>query len=324
MTSTIWRIAAAAGSLLLIASAAAACGGADDDAANSEAPQMRESRGDDAYINSYSNEAALGAVPPSDGDSAGGAELLSDETSGGGAGTGAAQILDRKQILTATVRIEAEDVTDAFQQAGAIAVAAGGVVFSSTFSGEGDTEAASVTIRIPNDRYQSTLASLRELGTVTREESTGIDVTGEYIDLQSRLRNLAATEAQYLELLTKATNVNDILTVQDRINATRGEIEQVQGRIALFDNQTELSTITVFLSAPVAVADDGGGLGNPLEVAEKAFEASLVTLGGLAIGVLAVVAYSWWLIPLAAGGAYVWRRQMKANRERREAAPPAA
>jgi hypothetical protein len=322
MSSNIWRIGAAAAGLLLVASVAFACGGSTDDAGDSEAQRIGEAGGNDTFT--YTTDAALGAVPPSDGDAAEQVELLSDKSSGGSAGAGAAQILDRKQILTATVRIEAEDVTDAFQQAGAIAVAAGGVVFSSTFSGEGDTKTASVTIRIPNEGYQSTLASLRELGDVKREESTGTDVTGEYIDMQSRLRNLTATEAQYLELLGKATNINDILTVQDRLNVTRSEIEQVQGRIALFDNQTELSTITLFLTAPLAVADSGGSLGNPLEVAEEAFEASLVTLGGIAIGVLAVIAYSWWLIPLVAAGAYIWRRQVKANRQRQQVAPPAA
>jgi hypothetical protein len=236
--------------------------------------------------------------------------------------TAAAQLLDRKQILTATVQIEAENVSQKFEEVGAIALGAGGVVFSSSFGNDGDQQTASVTIRIPNDRYQETLAALRKLGTVKQEQSTGTDVTGEYTDLQSRLRNLEATERQYLDLLTKATNINDILIVQDRINATRGEIEQILGRIALLDNQTELSTITVHLFPPaVGLADDGGASG-PIEVAEEAFEASLAVLAGIATGALAVVAFSWWLIPVAAGGWYVGRKQIRASRERQAQAPP--
>ena len=181
-------------------------------------------------------------------------------------------------------------------------------------------------VRVPGERYQEVLNELRRLGDVRTEQSTASDVTAEYTDLQSRLRNLQATAAQYLTLLQRAETINDILIVQDRLNVVRLEIEQVQGRIQLLTNQTDLATITVHLTPPALQPkpDENGGADSPLEVAKEAFEASLMVLLGIVTVGFAIVAFSWWLIPLAAAGAYLARRQMRLDRERRQAPPPAA
>jgi hypothetical protein len=175
------------------------------------------------------------------------------------------------------------------------------------------------------------LSQIRNLdGVEVQGQQSGTnDVTGEYTDLESRLRNLQATEAQYVEFLLRAANINEVLTVQDRLNVTRAEIEQVQGRINLLNNQTDLATITVHLEPPAVSktepkADDG--ISNPAEAAQEAWEASLVVLVGIATVAVAVVAFSWWMLPLAAGIAWLARRQMRASRERQPvaASPPPA
>ena len=152
------------------------------------------------------------------------------------------------------------------------------------------------------------------------ENSNANDATEEYTDLGSRLRNLQATETQYLGFLKNAGNLNDVLTVQDRLSQTRGQIEQVQGRINLLDSQTNFATITVHLEpGAIANGDQGGGTG-PLQTARRAFDASLVVLLGLSTAILAVGAFSWWLLPLGVGGWFVARKSLRASRERR--APP--
>ena len=234
-----------------------------------------------------------------------------------GAASGAA--LDRKQILSAIITIETDVVSQKFEEIGAIAVSSGGLVFSSSYGNDGERQTASATIRVPSDRYQDVLTRLRDLGVVKNEDSNGTDVTGEFTDLQSRLTNLQASEREYLKLLARAGTIEEILVVQDRINNERAQIEQVQGRINLLENQTDLATITIHLTPPIAgnAAPDGGAQ-NPLEVAAEAFDASLAVLLGIATVALAVGAFSWWLLPLAGAGWYFGRRQMRVDRERRQ------
>jgi hypothetical protein len=66
----------------------------------------------------------------------------------------------------------------------------GGFVVSSSRQGD---EVASVTIRVPFESFEAAMGSLRALGTqVISESIQSEDVTEEYVDLQSRLRNWEA------------------------------------------------------------------------------------------------------------------------------------
>ncbi len=264
------------------------------------------------------------AALPMDEQASGEAPAVMSDPGAGGAGAPLPQLLDRKLIRTATLEVETGEVSQKFEEVANVALSSGGLVFSSSFGNDGERQTASITIRIPGERYQDALIKLRKLGTVRSEQSNATDVTEEYVDLQSRLRNLQATDQQYLALLQRATTINDILVVQDRLNGIRAEIEQVQGRINLLADQTDLSTITVHLMPPVpALEPKDDGARGPLETAADAFDASLAVLAGIATVALAVAAFSWWIVPFAAAGLYVVRRQLREERGRRQAPPPA-
>jgi len=223
------------------------------------------------------------------------------------------QLVDRKIIRTATLELEVTAVGAAVQEVESIAVAAGGFVSrSSVFIeeppelGEEDdfgprrTQTATVTIRVPAEVYGSVMSQLRGVAEEVKSEiSEASEVTEEFTDLQARLRNLEATEASYLELLTKAEEIPDILTVQDRINQVRLEIEQVQGRVNLLDSLTDLATITVQLTLPVVPAEEpDGGKGWAAEAWDAAWEGSqdaMVALGTMAI--VGGVVLAWLAIP---------------------------
>ncbi len=246
-------------------------------------------------------------------------------TQGDAGGAPLQALLDRKLIRSATIQLETGQVSQKFEDISNIAVSSGGLVFSSSFGNDGEYQNASITIRVPNDSYEAVLSQLRRLGEVRSEQSNASDVTEEFTDLQSNLTNLQATEREYLKLLTQAQTIDEILTVQDRINGTRGQIEQVQGRLNLLENQTDLATIPAHLTPIIAEntpAEDETS--SPLDVANVAFEASLAVLLGIAVVAIAVAAFSWWLLPLAAAGIYLGRRQIRQDRARNQTPPPAA
>ena len=206
-------------------------------------------------------------------------------------------LLDRKIIQSTSIDIHVDHVGFYFQEIISIATTAGGFVASSTFSNVDDEQVADLTIRVPSDRYQNVLIRIRDMGEVQRESSDANDVTEEFTDLQARITTLQATERRYLELLAEADGINEILLVQDRLDFVRGQIEQIQGRINLLENLTDLTTITVHLrpeAAAVAPAPDGEG---PLDAAASAWGASLDVLRGIATGLLVTGAFSWWLVP---------------------------
>jgi Domain of unknown function (DUF4349) len=235
---------------------------------------------------------------------------------------GSLQGIDRKIVQTASLQMQVDEVGVGFEEVGRIATAAGGFVASSSFSyidnsgidsqnnNDKRSQTASVTIRVPAENYQSVLSQLRGLAkAVDSEESQSADVTGEYTDLNSRLRNLEATQTQLLTLLGQAHSITDILTVQDRLNSVQGDIEYVKGRLQLIGDLTDLATVTVHLR-PVAGAlppvDNGNGV-NLGRTISQAWDDSLTFLGNIAEGVLTVVVFGWW-VPLIAvpAGAIAW------------------
>lgn len=233
---------------------------------------------------------------------------------GGGGALSLPSVLDRKMIMVATVNVTSDNIAGAFEDVANIAAGAGGFVSSSSFGHNGDRETASVTMRVPSERYQDALNRVRKLGEVQNEQSSSNDVTEEYTDLQSRLRNLKATEEQYIGFLARATDIGQVLQVQDRLNQTRAEIEQVQGRINLVEHQTDLATITVHLDPPaVSTAKPSTGSPGPLEAAADAFQASLDVLLGIATVGLAIAAFSWWLAPLIVLAWVLGRRQLRGS-----------
>jgi hypothetical protein len=213
-----------------------------------------------------------------------------------GSANGSSSLIDdRKIVQTASMRLEVKEVGASFEEVGRVATSVGGFVASSSFSNQGDIQVASVTIRVPSTSYQQVLSDLRGLGVkVVNEDSRSSDVTAEYTDLNARLRNLEATETQLLELLSRATTISEILQVQDRLNNTRSEIEQVKGRMALLDKLTDLATIAVHLApvAPGAGGGDGSRLGNEIAAA---WDESIEFLTDVAAGALHVVVFAWWV-----------------------------
>ncbi|MBI5289867.1 MAG: DUF4349 domain-containing protein [Chloroflexi bacterium] len=328
-----WLVAGVASVLLLVG---AACGGAvaDEDAprgATGGTTSGPMSTGDEfareAEDQTQGGDTVKSGAPLIEGSIA--TDGAGNVQSSGGSGTIPGQLpstFDRKIIMTATLSLETEEVSKRFEDVGNIAAQNGGFISSSSFGNDDENQTASITIRIPTQSYQAARVALRKLGDVNAEQSSASDVTEEYTDLDSRLRSLRAVEAQYVEFLTRATTIDEILTVQDRLNATRIEIEQVQGRINLLNNQTDLATITVHLDPPVVqqqpVTDDGKT--TPVEALEEGWEASLELLGGAAAVVLVVVAFSWWLVPVWVAIAYLVRRQAKATKERQPTLPPPA
>ena len=106
----------------------------------------------------------------------------------------------------------------------------------------------SISIRIPAENYDKTIAELRKLAkSITNESTSSQDVTEEYTDLASRVKNLEATETQLLKIMESANKTEDVLAVQRELTQVRGEIEQAKGRLQYLERTTSTSLIQISL-----------------------------------------------------------------------------
>ena len=237
-------------------------------------------------------------------------------SSGGGTGAGSLpSVIDRKITRTANLEVSVDNVLESVQKVEDIAVIAGGFVSNSSLAVTGSEqdngiETATVKIRVPAEAYSDVLGQLRGIAKEVRSQSEDTqEVTEEYTDLQSRIRNLEATEGRYLDLLSRATTISDILSLEDRLTSVRGQIEQAQGRINVLDDLTDLATISVRLVLPAVVTpvEEEGSQGWVEEAWEESWNASrdvLIVVGSIAIAT--VVFLPWFLVPTLIG-LVVWR-----------------
>ncbi len=162
----------------------------------------------------------------------------------GGGGFG--DIADRRIIKTGEVTIEVADIAASLGRVRAMAVELGGYVGGSFLGARDDY--ATLTLRIPADRFDDALTRLRAFdGEVLTEATSEEDVTSAIVDLEARLRNLNASEQQYLELLERTGTVEEILAVQIRLDEVRGQIEQLEAQVKDLSEMADLATLTVSL-----------------------------------------------------------------------------
>jgi len=125
-----------------------------------------------------------------------------------------------------------------------------GYVSQSQTSFSGDDPNASITMRVPVNAFELAIKQLEtSTGVKVLEDSeSGVDVTAQYTNLQARMTADIAERDSFLTLLSKANNIGDILTVQDRITGVQAEIDQIQGQLNVLSDQSTFASISVLLS----------------------------------------------------------------------------
>lgn len=189
-----------------------------------------------------------------------------------------------------------------------IADDSGGTVLDSEINRGGGSVSADLVLSVPSPEFEEALDELRGLGEkVTKDAVRGEDVTEEFVDLESRERNLLAAEESLLNLYDEVENVNEALAIERELSGVRGGIELIQGRIEYLEARTAASQIILNIrpveEAPVESAWDPGG------VAARAWSASLGVLQTLASAVISTVVFGWWLAPMMIGAAVYWRHR---------------
>jgi hypothetical protein len=193
----------------------------------------------------------------SDDDGAGGSD---DGSSGGNPEPDRVELLgvDRPELLiikTGSIAIQAAELDSALADATTAILGLGGYASGSGRSGDGDDAQASTTFRIPSARWDEAVIAIREIGEkVLDERSETVDVTGQVVDIEARMRNLETTERAFQSIMDRATVIKDVLEVQERLTDVRGEIEELASKAAHLREQAAMSTLSVTFSikpAPV-------------------------------------------------------------------------
>src|SRR5213080_4164357 len=177
----------------------------------------------------------------------------------------AAQAIARKIIRDANLTIEVSSPADSQRKIFSVAEAHGGFVVTSEMTQQTSDDkskpelSVNLIVRVPAAEFDRAMEEIRAVASrVVQEKRTGKDVTEEFIDLEARMKNQKALEAQFLEIMKRAGKVEDALEVQRQLADVRTEIEKLEGRKRFLENQATLSTINVTLQTPTQIVNAVG------------------------------------------------------------------
>ena len=154
--------------------------------------------------------------------------------------------IERLIVRTASLSLVVPDTQAALDEINSLVDELEGYIVQSKVYQYQEGLQASVTFRIPADSLDQALTRVRDLASEVRNENvSGEDMTEEYVDLQSRLRHLQATEQRLLEFLEEAEDTEAALAVYDQLRQVQGEMEQVKGRMQYLEQSAAMATVSV-------------------------------------------------------------------------------
>jgi Domain of unknown function (DUF4349) len=106
-------------------------------------------------------------------------------------------------------------------------------------------------IRVKSDKLYAAIADVSVLGKVKSKTISGDDITDQYTDFQIRLENAKNARIRYLELLSKAENVEAALKVEKELERLNVEIDALEGKLKRLQHLVVHSTITVYMEQKV-------------------------------------------------------------------------
>ena len=157
----------------------------------------------------------------------------------------------RKIILTADISMETEDFSasvealrEAVESLGGYISNAENYVYNSVYS----LHNGSYTVRIPTENFSAFISKSETMGNVRNSNVWQSDVTNRYTDIETRLATLETKRDRLLELMEQATEMYDIIELENALTDTVYEIERLTGEKKGYDDRIAYSTANVHIN----------------------------------------------------------------------------
>lgn len=157
-----------------------------------------------------------------------------------------AEIVGRKLIRTINIEAETKNLDALLADLDAQLAALGGYVQNKQVRGNAQSTGsryASLTLRIPAEKLDQFVNHVTDATNILSSGETTEDVTLKFIATESRIAALEAEEARVMELIAKAENLNELLTLESKLSNIRQELEEVKSQLKLYENLIDYGTV---------------------------------------------------------------------------------
>ncbi len=163
-----------------------------------------------------------------------------------GSVVGASEV--RHVIRNGSMNLIVEDTRQTVREIQSMAKAGGGIISASNIYEMNEGQyAANLTLRVPEQKFDYFMGQLQELGKATESSTSEDDVTMQYLDLETRIKNLQAQEERLREILDMASTVEEVLQVESELSRVRGEIEVMTTKFTYLQDRVSYATINLHI-----------------------------------------------------------------------------
>lgn len=156
---------------------------------------------------------------------------------------------DRMVVTNTSLSIVVKDVVDTTELIKGKTKELGGYMVNSSVNSPEEGGTGYISIRVPSDKLDAAMVAFRGFAVKIVDESVnGTDITDQYTDYEEQLRILERTKTTFEGILASATEVDDILNVQDRILNVQRQIDSINGRLKYLEATAASSMISINLS----------------------------------------------------------------------------
>jgi hypothetical protein len=152
---------------------------------------------------------------------------------------------EKKIIRSSRQTVSVNSTVEATRETERVIRAAGGYVEQSSTGGEGKVW---LRCRVPAAKLDGILDTLAALGEEEDRSLSAEDVTEQYADTEARLKTQIALRDRLQQLLDRAKDVNEVLSIERELSRVQTEIESMQSRIDRLKSQVQMSSLHVTLA----------------------------------------------------------------------------
>ena len=218
-------------------------------------------------------------------------------------------------IKTCSISVEVKEYNAASKEIEKIMKESGGYIENSSISTSSDNrKSGQIVLKIPAANFETALEKMEKVGKILGKSIRGENVTEEYYDIESRLKNAETTQQRILTFLEKAKNAREAVEVQHELDAVSEKIERFKGRLKFLSHSVGFSTITMNVGEPTTITVQQSGLSGYIKgLFQDILNSCLDTFASVVKAILVLISF---LLPIAVicgiiALIYVWVQKRK-------------
>ena len=196
---------------------------------------------------------------------------------------------DKKIIKTATLKLEVNNFKNYNESVHQTVKQFGGYIAQEEQNASEEKTETTISIKVPVEQFETMMNQLPGGSVkIIERKITTEDVTGEVVDVKSRLQTKMQMRLKYLDFLKQSKNMEEVLQVQNEINQIQESIEAAAGRVEYLTHQSAMSTINLSFYQPINGYDPKNDTPSYLTRVTDAFKNGGKWMADLLIGLVSL------------------------------------